>query len=462
MNYSNTITLLLLLFFSTNSFAQQTDPVFKKEEIKEDLLYLYESLKEAHYDVYAYVTEEKLDSIYHKTRRSIDKNSLSLLEITNIFQQLTSAVNNGHTEIDFPISSYMNYAFQGGTLFPLELAFENNQCFIRKNFSLNPDIKIDSKIISINGKSMDEILSKIHPQISAERTYLKNAKLETYSFPRYYWQVFGQKDSFSVHIQEGESIKTYIIKSVSLIEDYEKKRDEILNAKMSLQFFESAAYINPGDFSGHEATYQSFIDSVFVSVNESKTKNLILDLRNNKGGDNSFSDYLVSYIADKPFKWNAQFTIKTSKFLKEHTRAHNDTTDVYFQNILSHKDGEIYDYTFDEYLPQDKQKRFEGDVYVLVNRQSHSQSAVTAAQIQDYDFGTIVGEETAEFPSLHASQFQYTLPNTGINVKVSKGYIVRVNGSKKLEGVLPDIQIQDHLLDDKDEILERLLDKLNK
>ena len=98
---------------------------------------------------------------------------------------------------------------------------------------------------------------------------------------------------------------------------------------------------------------------------------------------------------------------------------------------------------------------------MLVNRQSYSQSTVTAAQIQDYKFGTIAGEETGEYPSLYASIYQYTLPETGISVNVSKGYMVRVNGSTEERGVIPDIFIIDHLLDEKDEILEGILDLIN-
>ncbi|MEL6135563.1 MAG: peptidase S41, partial [Bacteroidota bacterium] len=89
-----------------------------------------------------------------------------------------------------------------------------------------------------------------------------------------------------------------------------------------------------------------------------------------------------------------------------------------------------------------------------------SQSAVTAAQIQDYHWGTLVGEETGEYASLYASQFQYTLPYTGIPVKVSKGYIVRVNGDRSARGVMPDIVIKDHLLDEEDEILRTLLKRI--
>lgn len=103
-----------------------------------------------------------------------------------------------------------------------------------------------------------------------------------------------------------------------------------------------------------------------------------------------------------------------------------------------------------------------GRIYVLVNSQSISQAAVTAAQIQDYGWGTIVGEETGEYPSLYASIFQYVLPNTGIVVSISKGRITRENGSNKEEGVIPEIFIKDLLIDEKDEILNGLLKMINK
>ncbi|CAN0563349.1 unnamed protein product [Ectocarpus sp. 12 AP-2014] len=453
-------TMLLSAWISQNSMAQQTITKFGQNEILEDLNYLNNSLKDAHYNLYAYTSEEDFSKNYQNVKKSITKDSVTLLQATTIFQKVISTVNNGHTEIDFPGASYGTYAYSAGTIFPLELAFENGKSLIRKNFSDNPSIRIGSEIISINGILMKDVLAKIYPQVSAERAYLKNAKIEMYSFPRLYWQVFGKQDEFKIEISSNGTVEKYLINAVNLIEGYEMKRTEVLNAKTTLKFIHKSAYINPGNFSGDEQKYKRFIDSAFVEIKNRNSKNLIIDLRNNAGGNDSFSDYLVSYFADKHFKWNSEFTLKTSQFLKEHTREHNDTTDAYFQKILLHKNGEIYNYEFDEYQPQPNGKRFNGKVYVLVNRQSHSQSAVTASQIQDYKFGTIVGEETGDFPTLYASQFQYTLPNTGIVVKVSKGQIVRVNGSKKEEGVIPDIIIKDHLLDEEDEILNGLLKKL--
>jgi len=453
-------SIFMLLLISLQSLGQ-SKAEFSKSEVLSDLKFLRESLTDAHYDLFAYTSESEFDAVYQEVKGLIDEDSFNLLETTSIFQRLISAINIGHTGIDFPVQSYLKYGEAGGTLFPLEIAFEYGKPLVRKNFSNNNSITIGSEILSINGASLAAILSKIYPLISAERTYLKNAKIELFSFPRYYWQAFGKEDNFEVKIRSNGKVEKYSLDAVDLIEGYEMKRDDILNAQMKLKFFGPSAYLNPGNFSGDEQKYRQFIDSAFAAINEKDSENLIIDLRNNGGGNDTFSDYLVSYFADQPFKWNSTFTLKTSRFLKDHIRTNKDTTDLYWQAALNHKNGEIYSYEFDEYQPQPKPKRFSGKVLVLVNRQSHSQAAVTAAQVQDYNFGTIVGEETGDYPSLYASIYQYSLPNTGINVNVSKGHIVRVNGSTKEEGVIPDIFIKDHLLDDEDEILEGILTRID-
>ncbi|WP_242535586.1 S41 family peptidase [[Muricauda] lutisoli] len=425
------------------------------------MAFLKESLEETHYNLYAYTPKSEFDANYDQIKQEMKKDSFSLLEATSLFQKIISKANNGHTEIGFPGKSYGEFANSKGTLFPLEIAFENGKSLIRKNWSNNEEIKIGSEILSINGITMANILSDIYPLISAERTYFKNAKLELYSFPRYYWQVYGKQDSFEVAIKSNGVTKTYMIDAVDVIQGYEMKRRELIDSERNLKFLGESAYLKPGNFGGDEEEYQKFIDSAFITIKKKESKNLVVDLRNNGGGDDSYSDYLVSYFADRPFKWNSSFQLKTSAFLKEHTRKNYDTTSTFWQSVLNHENGEVYEYEIETYQPQPESKRFLGNVYVLVNRQSHSQATVTAAQIQDYGFGTIVGEETGEYPSLYASIFQFELPNTRISVNVSKGKMVRVNGSTKEEGVIPDIYIKDHLLDEDDEILDGLLELTN-
>lgn len=449
---------LVLLF--TQSYVNANDISFSQEQVRSDMSNLYQSLIDTHYNPYAYISKVHLHQRYQNLKNQVTEPYYSLLDTTKLYQQLVSSINNGHTEIDFPVSPYIEYAKSGGTLFPLEVSIEDNKAFIRKNYSKNSSIVKGSELLKVNGQPINTILKGIYPLISAERLYFKNAKLEIYTLPRYYWYAFGQQDNFVVTVQNDDSIAEYNVKAINIFDEFEAKKDKILNAQQKFNFFETTAYLNPGHFSGDEKKYQQFIDESFAAIHEKSSKNLIIDLRNNGGGNDSFSDYLVAYIADKPFRWSSTFSIRTSALLKKDTKANKDITTPYWQSVMNKKTGERYEFQFDKYQPKSEKKRYKGNVYVLINRHSHSQAAVTAAQIQDYGWATIVGEETGDYPSLYASQFQYSLPITNIVVKISKGYIVRVNGNTEPKGVIPDIMMRDHLLDENDEILTQLLQRL--
>jgi len=455
------LILLFSLFAVGEALAQAPPTKYAKEDVISDLTYLHETLQNAHHSPFAYTSKATLDSAYAAIKSNLNTDSVSSLAATNAFQRLAAVLKNGHTGVFFPIPEYISYGSGGGTLFPLEVALEEDKVLIRRNHAKEADVPLGAELLSINGKAMGDILETIYPQISAERPYFKKAKVEYLSLPRLHWQMFGPQAEYEVKIKQDGQVKTLTLQPIRVFEDYEDVRTDVVNAQMNLRFLENAAYLNPGNFGGDLKSYKSFIDSAFVEIKAAKKKNLIIDLRSNSGGDDPFSDYLVSYIADKPFRWTNDFSLRSSAVLKAHTRT-GDTTTAYSKAILAHKNGEVFPYAFSEYEPQAKKKRFKGKVYVLVNRQSHSMSAVCAAQIQDYGWGTIVGEETGEYPSLYAAIFPFVLPKTGVTVSISKGYITRVNGSKKEEGVIPDLIIRDHLLDENDEILDGLLKRIEK
>ena len=82
-----------------------------------------------------------------------------------------------------------------------------------------------------------------------------------------------------------------------------------------------------------------------------------------------------------------------------------------------------------------------GGVYVLINRNSFSNAVAVAATIQDYRFGTILGEETSDLATTYGAMETFTLPGTGIKVGFPKARIVRPSGDPAPRGVLPDIAI---------------------
>lgn len=442
---------LFLLLFTTSVWAQEQ--YITKAELLSDIDYATSALEESHFNLYAYSSKVDFQNNVTNIEGEINSDSISMFEAHRYLQRIVAGANNAHTRIEFPASFYFNYAENGGTVFPLELAFEAGKVYVRKNLS-KTDIAVGSEITKIDNRPISEILQGIYPLISGEDLAMKNAQLEALSFPRYYWWAYGSKKEFEVTIN-GQSIT---LQSITAMEDFEYTREDFMFNEPLFKYYDKTAYLRPGGFGGDQKYYESFIDSSFADIKKSSTQRLILDLRNNPGGDDSFSNYLVSYIADRPFKWNAKFELKNSSFLKEHVRKHMDTTSVYWQTILEKGDEEVFEYQFEDYEPQAEHKRFKGEVIVLVNRQSYSQSTVTAAQLQDYGWALIVGEETAEYANLFASLFSFKTPNSEIEIKVAKGYMERLSGDKSPKGVQPDILIKDHLLDEEDEILNRTLE----
>lgn len=455
--------IFILLCSTTLAYGQK----FSKGDVDNDFKDLYRTLQETHYNLYAYKDKLQYDSLYNVLQSSIKADSLSLLETVSFYQHLVSFANTGHCEIDFPAGPYIEYLKSGGTVFPLELSFENNKTFIRKNFSSIQHSIIGDELISIDDIPISSIEKDIFPLISAERAYFKRAKIEFWSFPRIYFQQYGKKNHWQLKIKDKKGqIKILKVHAIPAMEYEEKRGGEIVNPKRSVVFYKNTAYLNPGMLNSSEPegfeTYRNYIDSAFEKIKNHRSQSLIIDLRNNPGGDDAYSDYFISYFAKKPFRWYSKFSVKTSKVLKEHIRKQTDTTDSFSQQLLTNRDGHIIPIDFPLSQPVNEAKIFKGHVYVLVNRQTYSMAAVSAALIQDYQFGTIAGEETGDTPTLYASQFSFHLPRTGITVKVPKGYIIRPNGDEALQGVIPDIIIRDHLLDENDEILKGLLIRINK
>ena len=120
--------LHMVVFFLC--FCAQAQETFTKTQILSDMAYLKNTLEEAHYNLYAYTPKKEFDRNYEKVKQSVRKDSFNLLEATTLLQRIISKANNGHTEIGFPGQSYGTYAYAGGTIFPLEIAFEDGKALV--------------------------------------------------------------------------------------------------------------------------------------------------------------------------------------------------------------------------------------------------------------------------------------------------------------------------------------------
>lgn len=472
------IFFLLMFIVKYDTFSQSLRK-FSAEEIKTDLEYLRNALEASHYDFYALADKNVLDSIYNQVERTI-KDSLTGIEVFRLFQPYVVLSKMSHCFIDYPWNEYFgNYIHHEGTVFPLNLYFCQNKVFIRANFSGTSLIEPDDELLSLNNKAIDKVLDDIYNYIAGPTSYYKNSQIERNTFARLYWFFYDRCDKFQLKIKKRDGQEIELMLDAISAKEFEEKNSKqasLFRPYREFYMINNVAYLHPGGFINANSSFDMsdpktfdntefchFIDSAFTSFIKEGARNLIIDLRYNPGGDNSFSDYMIAYFASKPFSICSKFSIRTSLITKEFW-LHYDKQEHQGlkEKILSHENGTYFDISLPEVKPHSDSQIFNGNVYVLINRYSYSNAASVAATIQDYKFGKIIGEETAEIVSSYGATHKFKLPETQLSVTYPKAFAPRPNGDISQRGVIPDYEIEDNVFTKKDEVLEYTLESIGK
>jgi C-terminal processing protease CtpA/Prc len=219
--------------------------------------------------------------------------------------------------------------------------------------------------------------------------------------------------------------------------------------------------------------FRSFLDSSFTIIKQKGIRELIIDVRNNSGGETELVEALIDYTANKP--WTA-FSRADYKFSDQ---AKADLIPWYlrwvpikpFINLFSFMytsakiDKAEYDLVDNRllhvYMKPGKLKanplRYSGDTYLLINSGSYSASVIFAAIMKDYGFATLVGEETGQPANPYGGSHFFFLPNTHLLACVPTGRCYRPSGIETNHGVLTDFEVRksfNTITSQKDTVLE--------
>jgi hypothetical protein len=472
------ITLSSLSICSAQSDQSEQRTKFSALEVKEDFEYLYKTLEQTHYNLYVNTKKEVFERQYEKTYNSIN-DSLTLLQITRLFQPFAALSKLAHCNISFPWNLYFDKNNQSSAaLFPFNVTITNNRVFIIDNYSSDLSIQKGDEVLSIDSVPINVKLKEVYDFLSGEGTDIKNTLLDLFTFSRVYWWIHGNSNQYLIQIKHKEgSFKSVIVKGIKAA-DYEQrasKQKSVFSLNREFKFIGAIAYLHPGIFINNQSSgntsehktfetneFLSFIDSSFREIHKAKSRCLIIDLRGNPGGDNAFSDPMIAYFATKPFWFCSEFSIKTSSITKQFWKDVKDSSLQDLKNqILTKKDGEIFKVSFQNYSPRTDSLHFDGNVYVLVDRYSYSNTVSVAAIIQDYNFGVVIGEPTADVASSYGATHEFKLPNSQLYVSYPKAFIVRPNGKRALKGVTPDKIVSDNVFTRTDEILDFAIKYIN-
>lgn len=248
------------------------------------------------------------------------------------------------------------------------------------------------------------------------------------------------------------------------------------NQRTSRELEGNIAYLRPGPFYNVEdptelwntEPFIAFINNAFEGFIQADADDLIIDLRQNPGGDNSFSDPMLAWIAREPFRFCSAFVIRSSDEAAASNQARLDTNPGAVEGVSARfaqqyaqvPRGETFSFDIPMVSPRE-QPRYTGKVYVLVDRHSYSNSVNVAAMVQDYELGLVAGEKTADMATTYGAMESFTLAGTGIDVGFPKAHIIRPSGDTAADGVTPDWPIATPVIHtDRDVVLDTLVAKI--
>lgn len=418
---------LLLLFLSCTAIcsAQQK---YTEEQLRQDADVLYSTILDVHPYMFTNISKKQFEQKLEGLKSGL-KDSMTVFDFYKMFSPLIAQIEDGHTELFFPVESAIHL---GMKVFPYEVKVNKTDTtvIIQKGFS-GAELSRGTRILSINGVPVKELLGRTYSMLSGEAYHYKMERLNILFSPLLYFVL--SSDQFTIeYIQDGK-MKTKNIQGKLLSEYLETFISSInetapYSFNMNKEVDTAILKLNSFDFykENEKNEYRNFLDSVFKEIEENQINNLIIDIRQNGGGLESLVWDLFQYISSVPFQTAGQSINKVSETVKETYDLEEETGIYVFGNdLISLRENSL---------------RFSGNCYLLTSNFTFSSAKALAWGFQYFNMGTIVGEETGGMIIGYGNVFNTHLPNTKLPYGVSrwKYYCYGAKEDQK-HGVIPDI-----------------------
>ena len=437
--------------------------------LRADFTALYEGLRQAHFNLYAQLSRDDTERLFRGTLATLER-PLTVFEAKAQFQRFAAAGRVAHARIDFLAEAFAAFRGAGGKAFPFAVRIDAGRVYVVQNLSGIDSIEPRCTIEELNGQSMADWLIRLGRYVSADNDYLKWVLMEP-QFNALLWLEAGEIDAFRMRTRRSGGQIRYVdvpARSRAEMRANAGANPSLLQIdsteRIARMISGSLAYLRPGVFLNLDqagdpydpSAFHAFIDGAFTQFLTAGATRVLIDLRDNPGGDNSFSDHMVAWFAKRPFRFCSDFRVHVSAQAiaanaeRLATEPPGGLSHRFAQAYATASPGQVIHFDVPPTAPRDG-ARFEGHVNVLVNRRSYSNAVAVAALVQDYGFGTVSGEPTADLATTYGSMEHFALPSTGISVGFPKAYIIRPNGDRRVQGVTPELIIETPIVETADD-----------
>ncbi|NRB49645.1 MAG: hypothetical protein HRU41_18335 [Saprospiraceae bacterium] len=331
-----------------------------------------------------------------------------------------------------------------------------------------------TEVLQINGYSTQEILDKLIPYISSDGAgrAARVAQLEVQGFDFRYdaFDVFHplvfplDQAIWTLKIRKigATDSEELVIPTITIAERYQtlinryptfpKDRNAMLSYEIKE---EGVGVLKLGSFGlmGWKRLtkdYKAFYKEAFTAFAKQQVKHLIIDIRDNMGGNDEMKDELATYFNVDRFIDNSREGRTRYLHFPESLKAYIQSWgNPWYYDLSTDKPEEedgYYIFPRSHSINQKNKKKpsvFKGEVYLLTSPRNGSLAYYLAKDFKTFEIGTSLGQETdGNLRGINGGQILFLrLPNSGIEIDFP------VMGDFSLtpqanQGVQPDIPIQ--------------------
>ncbi len=349
------------------------------------------------------------------------------LKFLRLLAPIVSRLNCGHSSLSLS-RPYQDKLAAEGLYFPLLLRFIGGKAWVVGN-GLHPEIPAGAELLSINGQPMAAIVARLLGSLSADGLNQTRKYAFLNGWFRYSYQNFiDERGAYDIAFRSEASPLTQYAFLTGLSDEAIRRANQAYFSAWQERYakpYEAAfqggyacltmrSFYPQGSYS--LSAYKKFTDDFFARVKAEGIASVLLDLRDNSGGDPYVAAHLFSYLASEAQAYFA------------------DSAPGYYPSLK-------------RVVPL-AERRFEGRLLILMNGDSFSTTGHLLALLRSQGVGAFIGEESGgSYVCSDASQ-TYTLSRTGLRFRGSTMvWEVAAKGLEPGRGIMPDHPVEPSIAD---------------
>lgn len=437
-----------LRFEHTEISPQELDRSFTPQQLRADFAAAIAVMQHIHPNFGAVVDRAEFERLRAEIAQGLDR-PMTRLQFFAVVSRLNGAIHDGHSGIVSP-SEEWHVVRNRLMVPPIGIRLEDNGVVIERAFGAHP-IPSGAHLLSINGVTAEALEAWLIERQSGETLSIRRA-FAADALPDFVW-LTNMHTPFEIAYaaENGAIVRTS--EAGAPFPQWRAEAGVRTENRLRFSVHNGVAVLYVGDFEQpSERVYTDFLNNAFDRIRSEHVTSLIIDVRQNQGGDSRQADTLQSYISDRRLPALDTVSTRTTREVKALYRTLLPEEFRWLPlagvvPMLRGIEAAPVDGMFvsrpEAAQPQERwfknPRSFSGEVYVLIGPRTYSTAALFVAPLQHWRRATIVGEPTEEGMTFFGDLYETDLPHTHIVVSSSHKIFALLGSRGVGRGIVPDI-----------------------